>query len=234
LGRALPSLRLPPVATAGSGLTFRLILRCRHRTRPERSCGACIDKHGVVVEQFFDVGQSRSIPWKRRPEAARLLAAIKASPEFDAVVTGEPQRAFCGNQYGPTYPVLQHYGVALWVPEVGGPIDPESEAHDLVMSVFGGMSKGERNRIKISNWLFERRCRAERWLRSAICLECRPADGEASRTWTITEHGLREVALCRGLCASLVSDGVGALASTRLSLTSGRWSTVDRDKRVIT
>lgn len=37
----------------------------------------------------------------------------------------------------------------LWVPEVGGAIDPESEAHDLVMSVFGGMSKGERNRIKI-------------------------------------------------------------------------------------
>jgi DNA invertase Pin-like site-specific DNA recombinase len=35
------------------------------------------------------------------------------------------------------------------VPEVGGPIDPDNEAHDLVMSVFGGMSKGERNRIKI-------------------------------------------------------------------------------------
>jgi hypothetical protein len=35
------------------------------------------------------------------------------------------------------------------VPEVGGPIDPANEAHDLVMSVFGGMSKGERNRIKI-------------------------------------------------------------------------------------
>ncbi|MGW5479172.1 recombinase family protein [Streptomyces sp. NPDC004008] len=35
------------------------------------------------------------------------------------------------------------------MPEVGGPIDPDNEAHDLVMSVFGGMSKGERNRIKI-------------------------------------------------------------------------------------
>ena len=35
------------------------------------------------------------------------------------------------------------------MPEVGGPIDPRNEAHDLVMSVFGGMSKGERNRIKI-------------------------------------------------------------------------------------
>ncbi|MBM2620475.1 recombinase family protein [Actinoplanes sp. LDG1-06] len=35
------------------------------------------------------------------------------------------------------------------MPEVGGPIDPDNEAHDLVMSVFGGMSKGERNRIKV-------------------------------------------------------------------------------------
>ena len=35
------------------------------------------------------------------------------------------------------------------MPEVGGPIDPANEAHDLVMSVFGGMSKGERNRVKI-------------------------------------------------------------------------------------
>jgi len=37
----------------------------------------------------------------------------------------------------------------LWVPEVGGSIDPRYEAHDPVMSLFGGMSKGERNRIKI-------------------------------------------------------------------------------------
>jgi hypothetical protein len=39
--------------------------------------------------------------------------------------------------------------VALWVPEVGGRIDPGSDAHDLVMSLYGGMSKDERNRIKI-------------------------------------------------------------------------------------
>jgi DNA invertase Pin-like site-specific DNA recombinase len=42
-----------------------------------------------------------------------------------------------------------HYGVQLWVPEVGGAIDPGSDAHDLVMALYGGMSKGERNRIKI-------------------------------------------------------------------------------------
>jgi DNA invertase Pin-like site-specific DNA recombinase len=111
---------------------------------------ALVDKHGEIVAQYFDVGQSRSIPWKRRPEATRLLAAMR-NPDrgFDAIVIGEPQRAFYGNQYGLTFPLLVHYGVGLWVPEVGGAIEPESEAHDLVMSVFGGMSKGERNRIKI-------------------------------------------------------------------------------------
>lgn len=111
---------------------------------------ALTERHGEVVTEFFDVGQSRSIPWKRRPRAAELLQQLR-NPErgFDAVVIGEPQRAFYGNQYGLTFPVFAHYSVQLWVPEVGGPIDPESEAHDLVMSVFGGMSKGERSRIKI-------------------------------------------------------------------------------------
>jgi DNA invertase Pin-like site-specific DNA recombinase len=111
---------------------------------------ALIAQQGQIVAEFFDVGQSRSIPWKRRPAAAQLLDLLKQPDRgFDAVVIGEPQRAFYGNQFGLTFPVFVHYGVELWVPEVGGPVDPESEAHDLIMSVFGGMSKGERNRIKI-------------------------------------------------------------------------------------
>ncbi len=111
---------------------------------------ALIEPEGQIVAEFFDSGQSRSIPWARRPRAAALLDALKDPDRgFDAVVIGEPQRAFYGNQFGLTFPVFAHYGVPLWVPEVGGPVDPESEAHDMVMSVFGGMSKGERTRIKI-------------------------------------------------------------------------------------
>ena len=104
---------------------------------------------GEIVAEFFDIGQSRSLPWKRRPEASRLLDTFSDPIRgFDGVVIGEPQRAFYGNQFGLTFPVFVHYGVGLWVPEVGGAVDPGSDAHDLVMSLYGGMSKGERNRIK--------------------------------------------------------------------------------------
>lgn len=110
-----------------------------------------IEPHGgVVVAEFFDIGLSRSLPWKRRPQAALLLDSFKDPGRgFDAVVIGEPARAFYGNQFGLTFPVFVHYGIQLWVPEVGGQVDPGSDAHDLVMSLYGGMSKGERNRIKI-------------------------------------------------------------------------------------
>jgi site-specific DNA recombinase len=111
---------------------------------------ALIDAHGGrVVAEYLDVGVSRSLPWSRRPEAARLLAdCARKDRHFEAVVIGEPQRAFAGTQYGLTAPLLWHYGVELWVPEVGGRVDPDSEAHDLVMSLFGGLSKAERARIQ--------------------------------------------------------------------------------------
>jgi DNA invertase Pin-like site-specific DNA recombinase len=111
---------------------------------------ALIAPHGgVIVAEYFDIGESRSLPWKRRPQAARLLEALMNEDRgFDAVVIGEPQRAFYGSQYGDTFPLFVHFGVELWVPEIGGPIDPTSDAHDLIMNLYGGMGKGERNRIK--------------------------------------------------------------------------------------
>ena len=109
-----------------------------------------IEPHGgVLVGEYFDCGHSRSLPWQRRPAASRLLDALRDPDRgFAGVVIGEPQRAFYGNQFSLTFPIFTHYGVQLWVPEVGGPVDPGSEAHDLVMTLFGGMSKGERTRIK--------------------------------------------------------------------------------------
>jgi site-specific DNA recombinase len=136
---------------------------------------------GVIVERFFDVGQSRSLPWQRRPEATRLLAALRDPRRgFTAVVIGEPHRAFYGNQFGLTLPLFTHYRVQLWVPEVGGPIDPDNEAHDLVMSVFGGMSKGERNRIKV---------RVRTAMASQTQLEGRYLGGRPPYGYTLTDLG---------------------------------------------
>ncbi|GHJ43291.1 hypothetical protein Cs7R123_06330 [Catellatospora sp. TT07R-123] len=48
---------------------------------------------------------------------------------------GEPQRALYGNQFGLTFPLFEHYGVPLWIPEVGGAVDPGSDAQDLVIAL---------------------------------------------------------------------------------------------------
>ncbi len=63
----------------------------------------------TIVQEFFDIGTSRSLPWKRRPEAGRLLSTL-SDPDrgFGGVVIGEPQRAFYGNQFGLTFPVFTH------------------------------------------------------------------------------------------------------------------------------
>jgi len=103
-----------------------------------------------IIDVVHDTDVSRALPWDRRPQASRLLAAM-ANPGrgWDGIVIGEPQRAF-GNavQYQTVAAAMDYHGVSLWVPEVGGPVDFTSEAHDIVLNIFGTMSKGERTRLK--------------------------------------------------------------------------------------
>jgi site-specific DNA recombinase len=62
---------------------------------------------GVITAEFFDIGESRTLPWARRPQAAALVAQL-ADPErgWDAVVIGEYERAFYGSQYASMAPVV--------------------------------------------------------------------------------------------------------------------------------
>ena len=103
-----------------------------------------------ITSVVHDTDVSRALPWDRRPQASRLLAEM-ANPDrgWDGIVIGEPQRAF-GNamQYQTVAAAMEYHGVSLWVPEVGGPVDYTSEAHDIVLNIFGTMSKGERTRLK--------------------------------------------------------------------------------------
>ena len=103
-----------------------------------------------IVDVVHDTDVSRALPWDRRPQAAHLLSQM-ADPHrgWDGIVIGEPQRAF-GNavQYQTVAAAMEYHNVTLWVPEVGGQVDFSSEAHDIVLNIFGTMSKGERTRLK--------------------------------------------------------------------------------------
>lgn len=83
--------------------------------RQRDQAGMLVAGHGQIVAEYFDAGQSRVLPWARRPQAAALLAAL-ADPDrgFDAIVIGEYERAFYGSQYSLMAPLFEHYGIQLW------------------------------------------------------------------------------------------------------------------------
>ena len=105
---------------------------------------------GQIVAEFFDAGQSRTLAWARRPQAAALVAAL-ADPDRgrDAIVIGEYERAFCGGQYASMAPLFEHYGVQLWMPEVGGRVDFHAEDHEQTTLALGYQSKREITRTRI-------------------------------------------------------------------------------------
>lgn len=104
---------------------------------------------GRITETYFDTGQSRSVPWDRRPYAGRLLAELKNRERgWSAIVVGEGQRCWFGNQFSLVAPRLHAYGVGIWVPELGGQYDPHNTAHNMMMSMLGGMSQSERRQVQ--------------------------------------------------------------------------------------
>jgi site-specific DNA recombinase len=115
----------------------------------DQAC-ALIAGHGRIVAEYFDVGRSRALSWARRPQAAALLAEM-ADPGrgFGAIVIGEYERAFYGGQYAAMAPLLEHYGIQLWAPEVGGPIDFKADDQEQLMLTLGWQSKREITRTKI-------------------------------------------------------------------------------------
>ena len=103
-----------------------------------------IDGSGRITAEFSDVGLTRSLSWAMRPGAAALLEAL-ADPDrgFDAVVIGSYERAFFGNQFSLVAPMFAAAGVQLWLPEVGGALDPEVDELDELMALLGILAKCE-------------------------------------------------------------------------------------------
>lgn len=100
--------------------------------------------HGMVVAEFFDAGCSRRLLWSSRPKAAALLREL-SSPDrcFDAVVVGEYERAFSGDQFARVSVLLGSFGVAVWLPEAGGPVDLDEPMHPALVTVLGAQSHRE-------------------------------------------------------------------------------------------
>ncbi|TCC33229.1 recombinase family protein [Kribbella speibonae] len=104
---------------------------------------------GEVVEEFFDIGQSRSLPWERREQANEVLQALK-NPDrgWQGLVVGEATRCWFSNQFSLTWPKFDRYGVSLWIPSLGGRFDPQNTVHDMAMTITGGLSKSERQHVQ--------------------------------------------------------------------------------------
>lgn len=103
-----------------------------------------IERRGCIAVEFFDVGYSRSLAWGERPGAGQLLAeAARADRRFDAVVVGEYERAFTGRQALQIIASLNAYGVAVWLPELGGPVDLGDPVHRAVLMLLGHQSQRE-------------------------------------------------------------------------------------------
>lgn len=97
--------------------------------------------HGTIMAEFFDAGCSRRLPWSSRPEAAALLAELSsADRRFDAVVIGEYERAFSGDQFARVSALLRCFEVQVWLPEAGGPVDLDDPSHRALMTVLGAQS----------------------------------------------------------------------------------------------
>jgi hypothetical protein len=95
---------------------------------------------GVIVAEFF----ARVLPLPALVASASGGASTSRAGYTEPRVGGSARRrgrtACYGNQFRLTFPTITHYGVELWVPEVEGPVARDSEAHETMMSLFGGMS----------------------------------------------------------------------------------------------
>ena len=102
-----------------------------------------IAERGMIVAEFFDVGCSRQVPWESGAGSGATEKAQSVDCRFDAVVVGEFERAFTDRQFEHVARILRRFGVAVWLPEAGGPVELDDPAHRVLMSVLAAQSQRE-------------------------------------------------------------------------------------------
>jgi site-specific DNA recombinase len=93
-------------------------------------------------------------------------------------VIGEYERAFYGSQYALMSPLFEHYGMQLWLPEAGGPVDFSGEGQEEAMLALGVQSKREitRTRIRVRSAMAAQAREQGRYLGGRPPYGCRLAD----------------------------------------------------------
>src|SRR2546428_12675192 len=104
--------------------------------------------HGSRADPSTSLLQRNMMPGSNRYEPVGGAAPGRG---WDAIVIGEYERAFYGSQYASMAPLFEHYGIQLWMPEVGGQVDWHAEDHEQTMLALGLSSKREiaRTRIRV-------------------------------------------------------------------------------------
>src|SRR5690242_7951132 len=59
------------------------------RARQREQAEALVRGHGVIVAELFDVGESRTVAWARRPQSAALVAQLAAARTGDTGIAGD-------------------------------------------------------------------------------------------------------------------------------------------------
>ncbi|MFV2019265.1 recombinase family protein [Micromonospora sp. LOL_023] len=118
--------------------------------RWQRDCAEdLVAGHGRIVAEFIDEGVSRRVAWPDRPQTARLLAALgDPARGFDAIVVGEYERAFHGQQLEQLTLILVGHGVQLWLPETYGPVDFDNPRQLALLDLLGVHSQREVSRAR--------------------------------------------------------------------------------------
>jgi len=105
---------------------------------------AAIAGRGLIAREVCDAGVPREVHPTQRPGLGALLEqAADPNRDFDAIVIGSYERAFCGNQFSYVAPLLLHHGVGLWMPEVGGEVDAKVSTVEDLMDLLGTLSRRE-------------------------------------------------------------------------------------------
>jgi len=122
---------------------------------------------GEIVAIYHDVDVSRSLTWKRRPQAAALLADLRSTDRaWDAVAIGEVARAFGNVEHlRGIARRLHRHGVAIWAWDLGGPYNPADVGSRITGTIRAELAQEEVDRLRgrvIDS--MEAQARSGRWL----------------------------------------------------------------------